>query len=153
MKKFTGAIGLLMLAIGGAGLGWYYWVPILTAKEALRSKLRDPASAQFRDVRKIDPFTVCGEFRAGNEDGGHSAFARFYVWDKRGYLKVILPDAAPDEAKGGVVVGPLLLTTSAPSDLEVKVAPERARSLWKPEIELADLTDGAVNDVCGEKHR
>ena len=55
MRKLFIAMGLAVLAVIGVGLVWYYYVPIHTAKEAVKLKLRDPESAQFRNVRKVNP--------------------------------------------------------------------------------------------------
>jgi hypothetical protein len=49
------------------------------AEAAVKSELRDPSSAQFRDVHlnKLNSSEVCGEVNAKNAFGGYSGFARF----------------------------------------------------------------------------
>ena len=50
------------------------------AKEAIASKLKDPGSAQFRNVKLklyIDKPVVCGEVNAKNSYGGYVGFKRF----------------------------------------------------------------------------
>lgn len=53
---------------------------IKKAKEAILYKLKDPASAQFRNVHiyKDDPTIVRGEVNAKNSYGGYDGFDRFY---------------------------------------------------------------------------
>lgn len=47
------------------------------AQEAVARDLRDPASAQFRDV-KIYPKYVCGEVNGKNGVGAYVGFTRFW---------------------------------------------------------------------------
>lgn len=50
-------------------------------RRAVLDELRDPTSAQFRNVRRLDPIngttTFCGEVNARNAFGGYSGFKRF----------------------------------------------------------------------------
>lgn len=51
------------------------------ARQAVLDELRDPPSARFRNVRRLDPIngttTFCGEVSARNGRGGYSDFVRF----------------------------------------------------------------------------
>lgn len=61
----------------------------LRVREAVTSKLRDPASAMFQNVRKVPmfgdkdsdqgPFVYCGEVNSKNAFGGYVGFAQFGV--------------------------------------------------------------------------
>lgn len=50
------------------------------AKDAAAAELRDPSSAQFREVEAVDG-AVCGEINGKNAYGGYAGFTRFYVTD------------------------------------------------------------------------
>ena len=47
------------------------------AKEAVRSNLKDPYSAQFRKIIVWNSSTVCGEVNAKNTYGGYVGYTRF----------------------------------------------------------------------------
>lgn len=47
------------------------------AQEAAASQLRDPSSAQFRNVR-VNGIFVCGEVNGKNGFGAYNGFVRFY---------------------------------------------------------------------------
>lgn len=53
----------------------------LAGRQAVLDRLRDPASARFRNVRRLAPIngttTFCGEVSARNGYGGYSDFVRF----------------------------------------------------------------------------
>ena len=60
------------------------WTPTrirTAARQAVVSKLRDPSSAQFRNVRRIEHSNgstmFCGEVNGRNAYGGMSGFQRF----------------------------------------------------------------------------
>lgn len=53
---------------------------ISDAKSAAARGLKDPSSAQFRDVRRTR-LAVCGEVNAKNGYGAYTGFKRFYVAD------------------------------------------------------------------------
>lgn len=74
---------------------------ISAAKESVRSKLFDPDSAQFRNVRIVDG-TVCGEVNGKNRYGAYVGFTPFYYvpdWSviadddfgRRMYLRTCVP--------------------------------------------------------------
>jgi len=55
---------------------------IAAAKAKLERKLKDPASAQYRDIKAIrngDKVIVCGEYNAKNSYGGYGGFEKFTV--------------------------------------------------------------------------
>lgn len=101
IKPYVAAFALL--AVGGCNSN------IKAAEDALRETLKDPESAQFRNVRTVEalppgesnvdyidkshpglPAGVCGEYNAKNAMGGYTGFDKF-IWlpeDKR----LILPD-------------------------------------------------------------
>lgn len=48
-------------------------------KEAVLESLKDPSSAQFKNVRTSkDGWVLCGELNAKNSYGGYTGFKRFY---------------------------------------------------------------------------
>jgi hypothetical protein len=49
------------------------------AKEAVTAKLKDPSSAQFRNVQDKGSGLVCGEVNAKNGFGGYGGFEKFKV--------------------------------------------------------------------------
>ena len=56
-----------------------------TAKQAVLQQLKDPDSAQFRDVftspvlnKDGAPLAICGEVNAKNSYGGYTGFQKFY---------------------------------------------------------------------------
>jgi hypothetical protein len=51
--------------------------PIEEAKAAVKEILKDPASAQFRDVKLNSMGDVCGQFNAKNSYGGYGDFEPF----------------------------------------------------------------------------
>jgi hypothetical protein len=54
------------------------------AQEAVRRDLRDPESAQFRDVKRCDkPNAIQGEVNAKNAYGGYTGFKPFIYVDGR----------------------------------------------------------------------
>ncbi|MBK3463049.1 hypothetical protein [Pseudomonas haemolytica] len=95
-KRMKNALIVLMLMIFGClGLWGYDTYKKSSAKtkrleslehartsgmSSIRSALKDPASAQFKDVRIADVTgAVCGQVNAKNSYGGYSGFARFAV--------------------------------------------------------------------------
>ncbi|WP_143572875.1 hypothetical protein [Stenotrophomonas maltophilia] len=60
---------------------WFGGETIVAAERAVRAKLKDPAAAQFRDVRAnyTEEFGVvaCGRVNTKNEFGGYTGFRRF----------------------------------------------------------------------------
>lgn len=47
------------------------------AKKAIANNLKDPGSAQFRNIRESSPGILCGEVNAKNAMGGYVGFKRF----------------------------------------------------------------------------
>lgn len=71
--------------------------PEASAKDAAASLLRDPASAQFRNVRTTPDGVVCGEINGRNGFGAYAGFTRFVV--PKGGDAVLEPTGdGPDEA-------------------------------------------------------
>ena len=62
---------------------------IATAKQKIERQLRDPGSAQYRDVtvRRARLPMVCGEVNAKNAYGGYVGFRRFMVTEKTTLLE------------------------------------------------------------------
>jgi len=63
--------------------------PSFTGKEAVLDQLKDPASAEFRNVN-VSTFSgsplVCGEVNAKNSHGGYTGFRHFMIKEDRVYL-------------------------------------------------------------------
>lgn len=80
MKVFAGIVVLSALLLAGCESG-----DIKKAKETVASQLRDPESAQFRNIIKTEKtsllefgiVTVCGEVNGKNAFGGYVGFQRF----------------------------------------------------------------------------
>lgn len=47
------------------------------AKKTIANSLKDPGSAQFRNIRESSPGILCGEVNAKNSMGGYVGFKRF----------------------------------------------------------------------------
>jgi hypothetical protein len=58
------------------------------AQDTVRAALRDPSSAEFRQVRRCsgDRAVVIGEVNARNGFGGYTGFTHFIVADGRAYF-------------------------------------------------------------------
>lgn len=65
----VGALALMASGCGGQ---------VGAAKEVVSRELKDPASAEFRDVKVAGP-AVCGQVNAKNSYGGYEGFRRFVV--------------------------------------------------------------------------
>jgi len=72
------------------------------AKESLTRSLKDPGSAQFRNVRLVDfdeGKVICGEINAKNSYGGYVGFKRFVAGPFQGDIeKNDRPHASVNEA-------------------------------------------------------
>lgn len=64
------------------------------AKEVVARDLKDPSSAQFRNLRTstVLPGYVCGEMNAKNSFGGYVGFISFYYKDSDGKVLLLDPD-------------------------------------------------------------
>lgn len=65
------------------------------AMEAVKSKLNDPDSAKFRDVKRLGPLNYCGWVNAKNGFGGYVGYSLFFANSK---WTIIAPRAASDPA-------------------------------------------------------
>ena len=66
---------------------------IKQAKEAVKLKLKDPESAQFRNVhvKQGEEGVVIGEVNSKNNNGGYSGYEKFYWgFDSKGLRSVLL---------------------------------------------------------------
>jgi hypothetical protein len=70
----------------------------MRAEDAVKGKLRDPSSAQFRNVHlnKIDSNTVCGEVNAKNAFGGYAGYMRFAAEADGQKWRIMLDDGSLD---------------------------------------------------------
>jgi hypothetical protein len=64
-------LGVLVLALSGCGGAKFD-----AAEDRVRDFLRDPESAQFRNMREVAG-GVCGEYNAKNAMGGYAGFRPF----------------------------------------------------------------------------
>lgn len=78
MKVFAGVVAASALLMAGCQPSVS---EIEKAKEAVADKLRDPGSAQFRNVKEGDLTSnlnpVCGEVNGKNAFGGYTGYQRF----------------------------------------------------------------------------
>ena len=59
-------------------------------KEAIRNSLKDPSSAQFRNVRLmeyLDGVVICGDVNAKNSFGGYIGFTNFVSGTSSGFMR------------------------------------------------------------------
>lgn len=82
MKLSHIAIAAVLLASATAG-AWYYFAkhrPIEAAKDAVRTSLKDPASAIFGDIKvNGDTGAACGLVNAKNSMGGYVGLRGFLL--------------------------------------------------------------------------
>lgn len=82
-RKIAWGVGTLVAAglLGGAGFWYAYQTPEARVKNAVRYKLRDPASAQFESLRAADDtgYFWCGRVNSRNGFGGMTGFVSFMV--------------------------------------------------------------------------
>lgn len=71
---------------------------IVNAEDSVREKLRDPPSAQFRNVHvnRLDSKTVCGEVNAKNAFGGYQGFMRFAAEADGSRWRIMFDDGSLD---------------------------------------------------------
>lgn len=93
------ALCLPIAAQGQANKGGQQAVMIAAAKKAAAYDLKDPASAQYRNVRVSDvlPTYVCGEINAKNSYGGYVGFTPFYYSHDDGSVVVAKADDEIDQ--------------------------------------------------------
>lgn len=81
-------VAVTVLCVGLAGCGG----PVSDAKKLVAHDLKDPSSAQFREIKTVAD-TVCGEVNAKNAYGAYVGFKHFFVRDGR----VTMEPEAPSE--------------------------------------------------------
>lgn len=64
------------------------------AKEIAAADLKDPASAQFRDMRRCNLGIITGEMNARNSFGGYVGFERFWIDEGKRFT---LMESTPEE--------------------------------------------------------
>jgi len=52
---------------------------IATAQSLVKGRLKDPDSAQFRNVRRLPDGDICGEVNSKNGFGGYVGFQHFWI--------------------------------------------------------------------------
>ena len=72
------------------------------ARQSLGNQLKDPESAQFRNLRSGKPdasgdYMICGEVNAKNELGGYTGFVPFMAPSKPGGEAIIASDPITKE--------------------------------------------------------
>ncbi|MGP1275294.1 MAG: hypothetical protein ACQRW7_07750 [Caulobacterales bacterium] len=75
-KAFT----IMAVVAGLLGLTVWYFADgqFMLAKGAVAEALRDPSSAQFRNLRRLPSGGVCGEVNARNAYGAYGGYKGFY---------------------------------------------------------------------------
>jgi hypothetical protein len=80
MRGIAAITALVLLGACGAVDG-----DIAAAKQAVAGELKDPDSAEFRNVRKVGAGTVCGEVNGRSLFGGYAGYRRFIaIWNGDG---------------------------------------------------------------------
>lgn len=80
MGKALLAVMVIMIAASGASAATNEVSWMARGQDAVKLKLRDPDSAQFRNVKmggRADLPLVCGEVNSKNGFGGYTGFQRF----------------------------------------------------------------------------
>jgi hypothetical protein len=102
VKKSKGSlivICIVVLAVIAIGVGGIYipkYQKIRDAKEKVANQLKDPSSAQFKNL-KFDGSVVCGEVNGKNSMGGYVGYAQFHVFGNS-----VLVDTNEDEYMGKI---------------------------------------------------
>lgn len=91
MKRLMFSV-LVVLALIGAALSYRQFVLVPPLKDRVLKLLKDPASAQFRDLHYYGDWTVssgllCGEVNAKNAIGGYVGFRSFTADAKQGTIE------------------------------------------------------------------
>lgn len=86
----TGALALGVVAIWGVFFVLTHDGRPAEAKKLVANGLRDPASAQFREVRRVGD-AVCGEVNGKNAYGAYAGFRHFIVNAGRVTLEPDIP--------------------------------------------------------------
>ena len=89
-------LGLIAIAMTLAGCSM---AAVKEAEDAVARQLRDPESAQFRDVKYFQRY-VCGEVNAKNGMGGYVGFTRFIYDQENKTAKIDPGDGMGDEIAG-----------------------------------------------------
>lgn len=76
MKKSIPAILVALSAIASV-YAWYYTSDSETAKRAVRYRLIDGTSAEFRNVYVTPSGFICGEVNSKNRFGAYAGFTQF----------------------------------------------------------------------------
>lgn len=78
MRKAVIASLVAVAAIGGFFGYWQMGKDERYARETLSTILKDPASAEFRNLRRVGDF-LCGEVNAKNSFGAFAGFSKFVI--------------------------------------------------------------------------
>ncbi|MBO9545783.1 hypothetical protein [Caulobacter sp.] len=97
----TGALAVGAVAIWGVFFALTHDDRPAEAKKLVAASLRDPASAQFRDVKKSDQ-AVCGEVDGKNAFGAYVGFRHFIV---EGGSADLEPETPREPLQPGVSMG------------------------------------------------
>jgi hypothetical protein len=93
-KAMGKAIMLFLLCFSAPGLA----VAPATGRQdaqiiaAVKAKLKDPVSAQFRDIKRLDNGNYCGWVNAKNSYGGFTGFSVFYVRHDTNEVVLLTPE-------------------------------------------------------------
>jgi hypothetical protein len=83
-------VALLIVALFGAGCSQLPMGQVADAKKVAANALRDPSSAQFRNVKAVTNdlgAAVCGEINGKNAFGGYAGFQDFVVVGQRAWVQ------------------------------------------------------------------
>lgn len=97
MKALPALIALLALAACGES-------PIALAERDVKAELRDPDSAQFRNLVDAGK-AICGEVNSRNGYGGYAGFAEFIAPNPGGTADIVTIEPAPDLRDSGAPEG------------------------------------------------
>lgn len=112
---------------------------ITAAEEAVRSRMKDPGSVQFKTIKVAKTGAVCGDFNAKNSYGAYVGFNMF-AYTKEGEL--LIAPAFKDVSTSPPSIAGLS------SQMQQEVLSRRKADLDEAKSRLALLK--RMVDVCGE---
>lgn len=101
MRKAVIASLLAVATIGGSFGYWQTGRDERYAREALSTVLKDSASAEFRNLRRVGDI-LCGEVNAKNSYGAFAGFSKFVIDSPRGPKSPPRIGLDEDGPKGGI---------------------------------------------------
>lgn len=89
--KATIIVAVSFASLVCAAIAYRSFVLLPSLEAAVLNQLKDPESAQFKDLRYVGNWTkfggmLCGKVNAKNELGGYAGFSRFWVLGESAFV-------------------------------------------------------------------